>query len=234
MWLSQDPMAESYYPMTPYLYCAGSPGNLVDPSGKYVVALGNEAILAIMSILSDEELAFISFDDNGLLDNSLLQKYLGNSILMNTLSALSGDKTTGYYLSISDSANGVSFFDTHTDTNNPNNYYYGVTQMPGSKINPSPDSNVHVISASFLDPRRRAKNVAHELLGHAYFYYLRKSDPSINPNHTFVKTGEEEYYDEEFGMFLTRSIYTKNNKRLEDYIEQVEAAALKNFDKKNK
>ena len=33
MWLSQDPMAESYYPMTPYMYCAGSPGNVVDLLG---------------------------------------------------------------------------------------------------------------------------------------------------------------------------------------------------------
>lgn len=33
MWLSQDPLAESYYRFTPYLYCAGSPGNVVDPEG---------------------------------------------------------------------------------------------------------------------------------------------------------------------------------------------------------
>lgn len=33
IWLSQDPMAEKYYPLTPYMYCAGSPGNVVDPEG---------------------------------------------------------------------------------------------------------------------------------------------------------------------------------------------------------
>lgn len=33
IWLSQDPMAESYYHFTPYLYCAGSPGNVIDPEG---------------------------------------------------------------------------------------------------------------------------------------------------------------------------------------------------------
>ena len=36
MWLSQDPMAESYYRFTPYLYCAGSPGNVVDPEGRTI------------------------------------------------------------------------------------------------------------------------------------------------------------------------------------------------------
>ena len=32
-WLSQDPMAEKYYPISPYAYCAGNPVNLVDPDG---------------------------------------------------------------------------------------------------------------------------------------------------------------------------------------------------------
>ena len=33
-WLSQDPMAEKYYPISPYTYCAGNPVNLVDPTGE--------------------------------------------------------------------------------------------------------------------------------------------------------------------------------------------------------
>ena len=32
-WLSQDPMAEKYYYISPYAYCAGDPLNLVDPEG---------------------------------------------------------------------------------------------------------------------------------------------------------------------------------------------------------
>lgn len=36
-WLSQDPIAESYYPFTPYLYCAGSPVNVVDPEGLHPI-----------------------------------------------------------------------------------------------------------------------------------------------------------------------------------------------------
>ena len=32
-WLSQDPMAEKYYGVSPYAYCAGDPVNLVDPEG---------------------------------------------------------------------------------------------------------------------------------------------------------------------------------------------------------
>ena len=33
-WLVLDPMSEKYYGISPYVYCAGSPVNLVDPLGK--------------------------------------------------------------------------------------------------------------------------------------------------------------------------------------------------------
>ena len=42
LWLSQDPMAEEYYPLTPYMYCAGSPGNVVDPEGKRILLLDTD------------------------------------------------------------------------------------------------------------------------------------------------------------------------------------------------
>ena len=34
MWTSVDPLAEKFYPFTPYNYCAGDPVNKVDPDGK--------------------------------------------------------------------------------------------------------------------------------------------------------------------------------------------------------
>jgi|GEM_PF-1177866 len=34
MWTSVDPLAEKYYPFTPYSYCAGDPVNRFDPDGK--------------------------------------------------------------------------------------------------------------------------------------------------------------------------------------------------------
>ena len=36
MWTSVDPLAEKYYPFTPYSYCAGDPVNKFDPDGKKV------------------------------------------------------------------------------------------------------------------------------------------------------------------------------------------------------
>ena len=33
MWMSQDPLAEKYYPFTAYLFCAANPVNMMDPQG---------------------------------------------------------------------------------------------------------------------------------------------------------------------------------------------------------
>ncbi|MGM9865120.1 MAG: RHS repeat domain-containing protein [Muribaculaceae bacterium] len=33
MFSQQDPLAEKYYPLSPYLYCAGNPVNFIDPTG---------------------------------------------------------------------------------------------------------------------------------------------------------------------------------------------------------
>lgn len=32
-WMTMDPLAEKYYHIIPYVYCAGNPINLVDPDG---------------------------------------------------------------------------------------------------------------------------------------------------------------------------------------------------------
>ena len=38
-WTTQDPLAEKYYGISPYVYCAGNPVNLVDPEGEEVVTI---------------------------------------------------------------------------------------------------------------------------------------------------------------------------------------------------
>ena len=39
-WTTPDPLAEKYYPISPYAYCAGNPVNLVDPDGNNPILLG--------------------------------------------------------------------------------------------------------------------------------------------------------------------------------------------------
>ena len=42
-WLSQDPLSEKYYPVSPYAYCAGNLVNLVDPTGEFLY-IGESAL----------------------------------------------------------------------------------------------------------------------------------------------------------------------------------------------
>jgi len=57
-WLSQDPMAEKYYPISPYVYCAGNPVNLVDPDGRYFYYLNLDGTLRREGEQSDYDMLF--------------------------------------------------------------------------------------------------------------------------------------------------------------------------------
>ena len=60
-WLSQDPMAEKYYPISPYAYCAGNPISLIDEDGLDFVLFGaNES-----SIIFRTDLLEFSIDVSG-------------------------------------------------------------------------------------------------------------------------------------------------------------------------
>ena len=47
-WLSQDPMAEKYYPIGPYVYCAGNPVNFVDPEGRIWYMINRNGNISII------------------------------------------------------------------------------------------------------------------------------------------------------------------------------------------
>ena len=54
MWTSVDPLAEKYYPFTPYSYCAGDPVNKFDPDGKkiYIPDKSRSAVLKMINTYS--------------------------------------------------------------------------------------------------------------------------------------------------------------------------------------
>lgn len=41
-WTTMDPMAEKYYDISPYVYCAGNPVNYVDPDGEKIKPKGSK------------------------------------------------------------------------------------------------------------------------------------------------------------------------------------------------
>ena len=48
MFLSLDPLAEKYYGISPYSYCAGNPVNLVDPEGKHIWELHQDGTVHLV------------------------------------------------------------------------------------------------------------------------------------------------------------------------------------------
>ena len=230
-WLSHDPLSEKYYPISPYAYCAGNPVNLVDPGGLSIRALGINAIDTFLNMLSDEELQYISFDSNGVLNNDLIASYSGNSILLNTIKSLSSSSVL-YDFMISDNDGEEEFYDIDNRTT-PGSYYYGVTRYPGARNKPSIDSDVHVFTASFLDERKKAENLGHELLGHGYFYELSTKDPSIKPTHVYKIISGPEELDEETGLMLSPAIRVSDmNAPIEKWIKQIEKTIRDNFDRR--
>ena len=231
MWLSQDPMAESYYPMTPNLYCAGSPGNVVDPEGLIIQAVGLEAIGVFMNMLSEEELKYISFDVNGILDNNLIGSYTGESILLNSIKTLS-ESDIIYSFMIADDDGESNFYDSDNKSN-PGSFYYGVARYPGATEKPSFDKNVHVFTARFLNDRKKAENLGHELLGHGYFYELSRNNPSIKPTHVYKFINGPELLDEETGLLLSPAIRVSDlNAPIEKWIKTIEETIRKNYNRR--
>ena len=60
-WLSQDPLSEKYYSISPYAYCAGNPVNLVDPSGMWIYIYYNQTQYRYNDGFLQE---YVGLDDN--------------------------------------------------------------------------------------------------------------------------------------------------------------------------
>lgn len=67
--MSADPMAEKYYPLSPYCYCAGNPVRLVDPFGREIRVAQEfqEQFKQDLQNVFGEKVDLFSFDDNGTL-----------------------------------------------------------------------------------------------------------------------------------------------------------------------
>jgi len=232
-WMATDPLQEKYLNVSSYSNVLNNPLRLIDPDGRVVIVSDSKAKRNIINTLSIEESKYIQFDDNGVLNNKLLSEYEGFSENYMALKSLS-QSSINYYFSVSDmDINGKKFYEKGTDHKDPQNYSYGVTNLPGAKEDPSIDENVYIFTASFLNERTQARNTAHEGYGHAYFYELSRKDSSINPSHTHKDVKSYKEYDPELKMDVWTIVYEKNNVKLEQQIRTVEQQALNNYDKKH-
>lgn len=228
-------MAEKYPSISPYVYCLNNPVKYIDPDGRVVIAADVKARQNIINTLSKEEAKYVKFNDDNILDASLLNQYTGSSDNFTALNTLTNSKTNYIFAVANQDINGDKFYEKRSNFNNSDNFSYGVTNMPGMDNNPSPDDNVYIFTASFLRKKKQVTNIAHEGYGHAYFYELSKKDPSINPNHTRGVVGEGKEYDSELKEYVPYFIFGKGktNHKLEEQIRKVEQQAIKNYEDGN-
>ena len=222
----------TYDPLYRLASATGTYKGTDNKSASYTLSMGYDNMHRITSKKQHLSQTGVQFDKNGVLNHRLLSKYEGSSDNFSALKTLS-ESSTNYLFNVSDKdINGKAFFEKGTNRDYPNNYLYGITNLPNAENDPSPDENVYIFTASFLDERTQAKNTAHEGYGHAYFYELSKKDPSINPNHTLGKIGIQKEYDSELKMEIEFPVFGKTNTRLERQISTVEQQVLKNYDEK--
>ena len=68
-WLSQDPLSEKYYSISPYAYCAGNPVLVFDPDGRqlYVAKEYQEQFRMDLQNVFGEKTEAFYFNDDGAL-----------------------------------------------------------------------------------------------------------------------------------------------------------------------
>ena len=200
--LTVDPLSEDYYGYSIYLYCLGNPIANTDPTGMEVIA-DEEMQEAIRNTLSKSENDYVSFDENGVLNNDLINQLSPSSNNFASLQTLSNSELK-YICSVD------------TKTSNGEDLYFdneigqgrrGVTEIPDNVENPSPDNNVHIKVYKELDALNKATTTSHEMYGHAYIY-----EQSRNPaqaSHDYHNVEGATFYDSEFKVYGTIS-YSKD------------------------
>ena len=234
VWDRVDGLSEKSYRLCPYLYGQNNPVRFVDKDGFVAIAYDENAKCNILNTLTKEERAFVNFEKNGMIDVSLINRYEGGSENFEALKALANSSINYKFMVADKDINGKAFFDKGFDNDNPQNYSYGVTNLPGAANDSSPDNDVYIFTASFLDAKAQAKNTAHEGYGHAYFYELKQKNPSIEPSHTFGVVGYVKEFDPYFNQVVSYPVFGKNNTELEEQINIVEQQAIDNYEKNNR
>jgi hypothetical protein len=201
----------------------------IDPDGASVVTRDEKSQENIKNTLTIEETQFVKFNEDGILDNEILNLCESISENMTALKALA-NSDIAYVFSVSDQDHSDECFHDTSDTS----YYYGITEIPNNLTYPSPDNNVYIIVADFLLSNEAVQTTAEEAYGHAYFYELNQQGLDVDPNHTRDVLEDNIVYDPILKMYSFSFGFSKSNEKLETQIETVRNQALRNYQSKLK
>ena len=228
---TQDPLAEKYFSISPYTWCAGNPVRFIDPSGKTFIINNVRAQQAMIATVPKADAEFIRFN-KGKLDRNLLLSHESDSKnyqkrieLEMAPEIITVDMATSYKYrnnkgKVIPQRMSYQQDDSFLDPNITNAYSNitgeigetGISLMPGKKSKNSLDKYIHVILNSKLSDIGAASNFSHEVNGHVLLY-VRTHD-RVRSGHQFGKGNID------------------NNKELMEYIFESLKETIENLKKK--
>jgi hypothetical protein len=199
-----------------------NPVRLIDPNGKEIIAMDENAKRNIRNTLTKAEVKYVKFNKDGTLNKDKLNKSKSMSENMKAIKAEANSEVIYKYAVTEKDHDGQEFYET-----SEKNFYRGVTEMPGAKNNPSPDKDVWVLTSSVASEKLQVKNTAHEGYAHAYIY--EQTRDILKSSHTAESRGSIGW-DNELKMNTVVSTKVQTNLPLEQRIKIVENETLKNYE----
>lgn len=196
---TQDPLAEKYYDMSPYLWCAANPITLTDPTGKELKPKGEDELQVIKNTIPAEARRFVVINDEGFIDKNKLEEYSGDSYNFQILKYIVNSPIT-MFVELNDNYN---YIDENGELKNSTMTYYdfnplydneddkdktgstisglstgetgkmGITLFPDrAGFSGSTNNTIHVIINKNLSEKGAAETYSHEANGHGALYIL--------------------------------------------------------------
>ena len=193
-WDRIDPLCEKYYSVSPYVYCDNNPINAVDPDGRKVKPLDDNAFEIIKMTLPQDSRKYVVLNESGYIDSNVMKQYTGYSNNFKTLLNLVTDdmdidvSITSTYDSADENGKvsphsmgygGVdeslidSDFQFVSGLTTGEDGFAGKTLFPDrdGKEN-SVDNTLHIIVNEKFTKMGKIETFAHEAYGHTQLYLL--------------------------------------------------------------